>query len=448
MEQFWSTLSKAQGVKQEELEVLGVKDWLDAAYGPRPKVSKEDLLTHLAERSVQVETEVFGNKMAQEWVPVQSGGEQQPDQVLPTELTEPFPPMTIPFQGRYSYEVFQAWEVKDSPAGRWMVVRGRSPRGISVFYVVDPQGHIQGNTLPTLGAAQIEAERRVNPGRQARYDSYIPKLGGTNSREIVLTTPITGLGTDVLSTDHFTNVPNKIGWAQVDDVETVDGKRVLRVRAIQDDTRQKGASEGYRDPKRIAEAKARFEKFDKEYKAKDKVDAEMQPLYDRNNTLYERLNRVSSTDQKDAWNAIYGEIRANTEQLNTLRGLTRQWMEIGNDKTQAQIDIRRAEKGQPDVPFKNQWHEVVVKRLLRLAADEGYDGVAFSPPSQQITEWQAETDPKRAAFTRISTDRRFHRRTGSGGSSSTAGWSSSPSIRSMIRLIILAGTPIRCSRGR
>ena len=80
----WSSsgrpFSKAQGVKQEELEVLGVKEWLDTAYGPRPRVSKEDLLTHLAERSVQVETEVFGSKMAEPWTAVQvPGRESNPD---------------------------------------------------------------------------------------------------------------------------------------------------------------------------------------------------------------------------------------------------------------------------------------------------------------------------------------------------------------------------------
>ena len=183
-------------------------------------------------------------------------------------------------------------------------------RGDGGFRVVDNAGFNVGRAHGTLGAAQIDAEERINPGRKARYDSYIPKLGGTNSREIVLKTPKRGEGPllpsgwdvqsqpngdwavysdegvtvaiearrelaiarareyaeqagvrvppqsgDVYSTEHFQDLANKIGWAQVDDIRDVNGNLLLRVRAVQDDTRQKGAKEGYRDPKRIAALK-------------------------------------------------------------------------------------------------------------------------------------------------------------------------------------------------
>ena len=100
------------------------------------------------------------------------------------------------------------------------------------------------------------------------------------------------------------------------------------------------------------------------------------------------LNEINSTHQPKVWDVIYGEIRSNTEQLNAKRDAHREWTEIGYDRTQARIELERAEKGgQPNVPFQKQWHEVIVKRLLRLAADEGYDGVAFPTAAQQNAEW-------------------------------------------------------------
>jgi hypothetical protein len=47
----------------------------------------------------------------------------------------------------------------------------------------------------------------------------------------------------------------------------------------------------------------------------------------------------------------------------------------------------------PDAPFKSNWDEYVQKRLLRYAADNGYDGIAWSTGRQQAERWrQAITD--------------------------------------------------------
>ena len=42
----------------------------------------------------------------------------------------------------------------------------------------------------------------------------------------------------------------------------------------------------------------------------------------------------------------------------------------------------------PDAPFRNNWDEYVQKRLLRYAADNGYDGIAWSTGRQQAERWQ------------------------------------------------------------
>jgi hypothetical protein len=44
----------------------------------------------------------------------------------------------------------------------------------------------------------------------------------------------------------------------------------------------------------------------------------------------------------------------------------------------------------PDAPFKKNWHELAMKRLLNYAADKGYDGIAITPGSEHFKRYGSE----------------------------------------------------------
>jgi len=44
----------------------------------------------------------------------------------------------------------------------------------------------------------------------------------------------------------------------------------------------------------------------------------------------------------------------------------------------------------PDAPFKKNWHELAMKRLLNYAADNGYDGIAITPGSEHFKRYGSE----------------------------------------------------------
>ena len=44
----------------------------------------------------------------------------------------------------------------------------------------------------------------------------------------------------------------------------------------------------------------------------------------------------------------------------------------------------------PDAPFKDTYHEFVMKRLLRMAAEEGYDSIGWTPAEIQSKRWSDE----------------------------------------------------------
>jgi non-ribosomal peptide synthetase component E (peptide arylation enzyme) len=41
----------------------------------------------------------------------------------------------------------------------------------------------------------------------------------------------------------------------------------------------------------------------------------------------------------------------------------------------------------PDAPFKSTWHELALKRILRYAAEKGYDRIAWTTGEQQAARY-------------------------------------------------------------
>ena len=49
-----------------------------------------------------------------------------------------------------------------------------------------------------------------------------------------------------------------------------------------------------------------------------------------------------------------------------------------------------AVEGVPDAPFKKNWHELAMKRLLNYAAEKGYDGIAITPGAEHFKRYGSE----------------------------------------------------------
>jgi hypothetical protein len=51
-------------------------------------------------------------------------------------------------------------------------------------------------------------------------------------------------------------------------------------------------------------------------------------------------------------------------------------------------ELKRKLDQVPDAPFKKNWHELAMKRLLNYASENGYDGVAITPGKLQIDRYE------------------------------------------------------------
>lgn len=140
---------------------------------------------------------------------------------------------------------------------------------------------------------------------------------------------------------------------------------VLVIDEIQSKRHQEGRERGYREeapadlPERIA-----YEKAEKEYD--DYLDS-----------LREKYGR---TDISGVMTAEEGE---KADSLFEARNLAR----LDYNNYLQEHKLGNFSEGVPSAPFEKNWHELAMKRMLRLAAEEGYDYVAWTTGEQQAERY-------------------------------------------------------------
>jgi hypothetical protein len=213
----------------------------------------------------------------------------------------------------------------------------------------------------------VESELGFNP--ETQYEKYRTP-GGENYREILLKLPKRGLNDreqeilmtyesnirrgDVLDpfhqkqyenllakkeagsqdyfSPHFEGEPNVLAHIRVQDFKTPEGKKVLLVDEIQSDWHQEGRKKGY------------------------KTAESLENWYNQNKLE----NDPPFAD-------------LNPDQINVLE--RNRGAGMGSDNSV------------PDAPFKKNWHELAMKRVLDYAADKGYDTVAITPGKTQAERY-------------------------------------------------------------
>ena len=175
-----------------------------------------------------------------------------------------------------------------------------------------------------------------------------------NYREVLFKFPMSD---DPFQPPHFTNAGNLIFHARLTDRFNDRGERVLFIEEIQSDWLQEmNALNAVRLP---PEERQRLSN----------------QYYDKERELYNK--------SRDLEGQLTAQIRDGSitrdqykEGMKEVHRLQRE----AADLYEASMDLMAPP---PDAPWKNNWHEVVLKRLIRMAAEEGYDRVAWTTGQQQ-----------------------------------------------------------------
>ena len=173
--------------------------------------------------------------------------------------------------------------------------------------------------------------------------------------------------------------PNVLAHTRLTDRVDADGKRVLMVEEIQSDWHQAGRQKGYKRELSVDEQ------------------AELNFLQDQANNGWEELPENNSymdlmgefekkyRDEQGRQLAWRYELDADEE---ARYNAARQASEQAEQVAQARLDeLQKGTSGVEPAPFQKTWHEMVMKRILRKAADEGYDRVAWTTGEQQADRY-------------------------------------------------------------
>lgn len=177
-----------------------------------------------------------------------------------------------------------------------------------------------------------EAEYYLTSGEEQSIDStrleYTTE-GLNNKREIALVVPTIDPYKEN-DTVHFGDAGEgrAVAWVRFGDATDTDGNKVLVIDEIQSKRHQDGREKGYKSKEFSAYKKQMREKYG-------------------NNYLIKMTN-----DEAERYVALSGKI-----------------------------------SGVPDAPFQKNWHELAMKRMLRYAAENGYDKVAWTTGMQQAARY-------------------------------------------------------------
>jgi hypothetical protein len=210
-------------------------------------------------------------------------------------------------------------------------------------------------------AAQIANEERIKALRQEMYGtsgtneirSEISRLQNENTalQKQISEAPI-------YKSSHF-DEPNILAHIRVNDRVDADGKKMLLVEEIQSDWHQAGREKGYA-PKN----------------AEAQLAASRDRMAERGNEIRRISSRMAALNdsQLDEFNALAQE----RQRLQDLQGEEMDW---GNKIYDAK------NSGVPDAPFKDTWYQLALKRVMKYAADNGYERVGLTTGKQQAKRY-------------------------------------------------------------
>ena len=195
-----------------------------------------------------------------------------------------------------------------------------------------------------------------------KYGDY-KSPGGQNYREMLLKLPKsdTSKADNNYWSTHFLQDPNVLAHMRVQDRKGLNGEKILHVEEIQSDWHQEGRKKGYKPNDYVEQSNS----LEKEFK----------DLGER------RTQLLKQAEDMPTHGAEF------TSLMNEAIDITPKLMKLQEQRDSLQKVINY---GVPDAPFKKNWHELAMKRLLNYAADNGYDSIAITPGAEQANRFGLE----------------------------------------------------------
>lgn len=376
------SMLKGKGVKAEEIKWSGIEAFLDG----KKSVTKAELLQFVRDNQLQIDT-------------VQLGGEQTAAKVIPT------------VQDGITYLDGNGNET-DPSATDYIVLADDNGTEFARFerygeeWVDSDTGEVAGEDIRDYVFDQSEdynarIEELYPEARDDAPDTHWGQYsldGGQNYRELLYTMPDSTYSNQAM--DMHWGHSGVLAHARVQDFVNAEGKSVLFVEEIQSDWHNAGQKEGYSDP---AETEAEYKRLQQrvlDVNAELDTDPELAEFVRKlaiirgdNNPEYAKNYLASTSGHGGVFTEVV--LRANPAsraQMYDARDAVQAWQKRWTD---ANAELRKykwaMDRGlTPDAPFRNSYADFVLKNLIRDAAEQGYDMIAWTTAAQQEARWSSE----------------------------------------------------------
>jgi hypothetical protein len=192
---------------------------------------------------------------------------------------------------------------------------------------------------------------RSDPDSEAPYHGEWTLPGGENYREMLIKAPKGGEEFNG-GPNHFGGEPGILASMRLKDRTGPNGEKLLHLEELQSDWHQKGRERGYKDPNEIQATEAEANQI-----AKQRRDLVTELV------RHEQQHGFISPEMQQRWN---------------------EFKETEDTHKQKAKDVSNR---LPDAPFKKNWEEMALKRLIHHAAEKGYHGVVVTPGAEQAERY-------------------------------------------------------------
>ncbi len=378
---FLNDLMKAPDVKKDELQYTGLDEFLK----DKPNVTRQEVTDYLSKNKVDVEEVQFSDKAAS---PVSTEN-------ITNYFDEAITPNGEPATGIFQFS-YGGGGGRDATNFSAYEVRGR---GVELYDIngnfIDEYRTLTDARQHVINESEFAATQGEGITKFGRYQ--LP--GGENYREILLTLPnVKGSGLtaqeleklnalvdkrvgsslagldDIEQKEYFALIkkreesasgyksshfdqPNILAHMRVNDRVDADGKKMLLVEEIQSDWHQAGREKGY--------------KTGKERTAVE-VERELNIATQKRSRLID-LAAALPDSEMTKFKAMNEEIKKLGQQATKL--------------SEEFTNLLNKPEGVLDAPFKDTWYQLSLKRLMKYAADNGYERVGLTTGTQQAKRY-------------------------------------------------------------
>jgi len=386
--QMLAMIAKSPGVKAEEMSWTGLDDFLKG----KKNVTKAEIQEYVDANQVRIEEVVKGGRR------LENDDLERLREIEATNTVDEYEFEYDPDEGGFVTYLY------DEPlydfGGELRVASSQSVARQEAYEEALESARNMPDT-ELLERYGTTADDTVGTGGYTKFGEYtLP--GGENYRELLLTLPKKAMTFDEYAAEYKRRVPgiddatiqerypdyaaapgddlapdtfrgghyggehpNVIAHIRLNDRTGPDGQRILFVEEIQSDWHQKGRETGYQTPT----GKLSAEKM-------EKVGGEVWEVRDQSGQFI--TNITSPMSRLDNGELVEFNIKSAEDAILMAQE------QLDNSAT---YNLSAMKNRVPDAPLKKTWQEASLRRVMRMAAEEGYDSVAWTPGRVQAERY-------------------------------------------------------------